>query len=160
MNGYDFLEDTQTLKLKPFRDFYQSLAEAKLEDYQNPIKLNDFIHTAQVIELKNIMNQQLADTLISEYPLIHYLFALINTPSAHQSNALKWAIFNTHCIELLASKEHATTIANLCMRFRLASTKQKYHWLYNFLPSLPLELEDLIDFINKKYPKFLDYRSY
>lgn len=150
MNGYDFLEDTQTLKLKPFRDFYQSLAEAKLEDYQNPIKLNDFIHTAQVIELKNIMNQQLADTLISEYPLIHYLFALINTPSAHQSNALKWAIFNTHCIELLASKEHATTIANLCMRFRLASTKQKYHWLYNFLPSLPLELEDLIDFINKK----------
>ena len=74
MNGYDFLEDTQTLKLKPFRDFYQSLAEAKLEDYQNPIKLNDFIHTAQVIELKNIMNQQLADTLISEYPLIHYLY--------------------------------------------------------------------------------------
>lgn len=150
MNGYNFLEDTQTLKLKPFRDFYQSLAEAKLEDYQSPIKLNDFIQIVQVIELKNIMTQQLTDTLISEYPLIHYLFALINTPSAHQSNALKWAIFNTHCIELLDSKEHATTIANLCMRFRLASTKQKYHWLYNFLPSLPLELEYLIDFIDKK----------
>lgn len=91
MNGYNFLEDTQTLKLKPFRDFYQSLAEAKLEDYQSPIKLNDFIQIVQVIEIKNIMIQQLADTLISEYPLIHYLFALINTPSAHQSNALQWA---------------------------------------------------------------------
>ena len=55
MSGYDFLEDTQTLKLKPFRDFYQSLAEAKLEDYQNPIKLNDFIHTTQVIEIKNMV---------------------------------------------------------------------------------------------------------
>ena len=150
MSGYDFLEDTQTLKLKPFRDFYQSLAEAKLEDYQNPIKLNDFIHTTQVIEIKNIINQKLADTLISEYQLIHYLFALINTPSAHQSNALKWAIFNTKCIELLDNNEHTATVAKLCMRFRLACTKQKYHWLYNFLPSLPLELEDLIDFIDKK----------
>ena len=54
---------------------------------------------------------------------------VINTPSAYQANALKWAIFNTTCIELLDSKEHAATIANLCRRFRLASTKQEYHWL-------------------------------
>lgn len=150
MNGYSYLEDTQALKLEPFRNFYQALAEAKLENYQNSIKLNDFIQPAQVIKLNDIMTQQLADTLISEYPLIHYLFALINTPSAHQAKALKWAIFNTQCIELLDSKEHATTISNLCMRFRLACAKQKYHWLYNFLPSLPLKLEYLIDFIDKK----------
>jgi hypothetical protein len=49
---------------------------------------------------------------------------VINTPSAYQANALKWAIFNTQCIELLDSKEHAATVANLCMRFRLASTKK------------------------------------
>lgn len=100
------------------------------------------IHTTQVIEIKNIINQKLADTLISEYQLIHYLFALINTPSAHQSNALKWAIFTTKCIELLDNNEHTATVAKLCMRFRLACTKQKHHWFHNFLPSLPLELED------------------
>ncbi len=32
-----------------------------------------FILPAQVIELKNIINQKLADKLISEYPLVHYL---------------------------------------------------------------------------------------
>ena len=31
MNGYSYLEDTQELKLEPFRDFYQALAEAKLK---------------------------------------------------------------------------------------------------------------------------------
>ena len=31
MNGYSYLEDTQELKLEPFRDFYQALAEAKTE---------------------------------------------------------------------------------------------------------------------------------
>ena len=41
-----------------------------------------------------------------------------------QANALKWAIFNTRCIELLDSKEHAATVANLCMRFRLACRKR------------------------------------
>jgi len=81
---------------------------------------------------------------------VHYLRALINTPSAYQSNALKWGVFNTQCIELLDSKEHAATVANLCRRFRLASTNEQYYWLYNFLPSLPLELEYLIDFIDKK----------
>jgi len=79
--------------------------------------------------------------------LAHYLLALINTPSAYQSNALKWAIFNTQCIELLNSKEHTATVANLCRRFRLASTKKEYYWLYNFLPSLPIELEELVKFL-------------
>lgn len=79
--------------------------------------------------------------------MAHYLLALINTPSAYQSNALKWAIFNTQCIELLNSKEHTATVANLCRRFRLASTKKEYYWLYNFLPSLPIELEELVKFL-------------
>ena len=39
MNGYSYLEDTQELKLEPFREFYQTLAEAKLESFQNLIKL-------------------------------------------------------------------------------------------------------------------------
>ena len=43
MNGYSYLEDTQELKLEPFREFYQTLAEAKLENYQDSIKLNEFI---------------------------------------------------------------------------------------------------------------------
>jgi hypothetical protein len=149
MNGYSYLEDTQELKLEPFREFYQALAEAKLESFQNSIKLNDFIKPTEIVEINNIINQQLADKSISEYPLVHYLIAVINTPSAYQANALKWAIFNTQCIELLDSKEHAATVANLCMRFRLASTKREYHWLYNFLPALPMELEDLLEFLNK-----------
>lgn len=149
MNGYSYLEDTQELKLESFRNFYRALAEVKLESFQNSIKLNDFIKPTEIVELNNIINQQLAEKSISEYPLVHYLIAIINTPSAYQANALKWAIFNTQCIELLDSKEHATTIANLCMRFRLASTKREYHWLYNFLPALPLELEDLLEFLNK-----------
>ena len=32
MNGYSYLEDTQELKLEPFRYFYQALAKAKLEN--------------------------------------------------------------------------------------------------------------------------------
>jgi len=149
MNGYSYLEDTQELKLEPFRDFYQALAEAKLESFQNSIKLNDFIKPTEIIELNNIINQKLIEKSISEYPLVHYLIAVINTPSAYQANALKWAIFNTRCIELLDSKEHAATVANLCMRFRLACRKREYHWLYNFLPALPMELEDLLEFLNK-----------
>jgi hypothetical protein len=121
MNGYSYLEDTQELKLEPFRD-YQTLAEAKLENFQNSIKLND-IKPTEIVELNNIINQ-LADKSISEYPLVHYLVAVINTPSAYQANALKWAIFNTQCIELLDSKEHAATVANLCMRFRLAAQRR------------------------------------
>ncbi|WP_151837797.1 MULTISPECIES: hypothetical protein [Acinetobacter] len=153
MNGYSYLEDTQELKLEPFREFYQTLAEAKLESFQNLIKLNDFIKPTEIIELNNIITQKLADKSISEYPLVHYLIAVINTPSAYQANALKWAIFNTRCIELLDSKEHAATVANLCMRFRLASKKQEYHWLYNSLPTLPIELEDLLEFLNKEETK-------
>ncbi|MFW2114992.1 hypothetical protein [Acinetobacter geminorum] len=149
MNGYSYLEDTQELKLEPFREFYQTLAEAKLESFQNSIKLNDFIKPTEIVEIKNIINQQLADKSISEYPLVHYLVAVINTPSAYQANALKWAIFNTQCIESLDSQEHASTVANLCMRFRLASTKREYHWLYSFLPALPMDLEDLLEFLNE-----------
>ena len=148
MNGYSYLEDTQELKLEPFREFYQTLAEAKLESFQNSIKLNEFIKPTKIIELNNIINQKLVEKSISEYPLVHYLIAVINTPSAYQANALKWAIFNTRCIELLDSKEHAATVANLCMRFRLASTKREYHWLYNFLPALPIEWKDLYEFLN------------
>ena len=147
MNGYSYLEDTQELKLEPFRDFYQALAEAKLESFQNSIKLNDFIKPTEIVEINNIINQKLADKSISDYPLVHYLVAVINTPSAYQSTALKWAIFNTQCIELLNSKEHTATVANLCRRFRLASTKKEYYWLYNFLPSLPIELEELVKFL-------------
>ncbi|NAR87097.1 MULTISPECIES: hypothetical protein [Acinetobacter] len=149
MNGYSYLEDTQELKLEPFREFYQTLAEAKLESFQNSIKLNDFIKPTEIVEINNIINQQLADKSISEYPLVHYLVAVINTPSAYQANALKWAIFNTQCIESLDSQEHASTVANLCMRFRLASTKREYHWLYSFLPALPMDLEDLLEFLNE-----------
>ena len=149
MNGYSYLEDTQELKLEPFREFYQTLAEAKLESFQNSIKLNDFIKPTEIVEIKNIINQQLADKSISEYPLVHYLVAVINTPSAYQANALKWAIFNTQCIESLDSQEHASTVANLCMRFRLASTKREYHWLYSFLRALPMDLEDLLEFLNE-----------
>ena len=149
MNGYSYLEDTQELKLEPFRYFYQALAKAKLENYQDSIKLNDFIKPTEIIELNNIINQKLIEKSISEYPLVHYLIAVINTPSAYQANALKWAIFNIQCIELLDSKEHAATVANLCRRFRLASKKQEYHWLYNLLPPLPIELEDLLKFLNK-----------
>lgn len=149
MNEYRYLEDTQELKLEPFRDFYQALAEAKLENDQDFFKLNDFIRPAEIVKLIKIMNQHPTDLSISKYPLAHYLLALINTPSAYQSNALKWAIFNTQCIELLDSKEHAASVANLCRRFRLASTKQEYHWLYNFLPSLPIELDDLVEFLKE-----------
>ena len=149
MNGYSYLEDTQELKLEPFRDFYQALAEAKLKNDQDFFKLNDFIQPTEVVKLIKIMTQHPTDLSISKYPLAHYLLALINTPSAYQSNALKWAIFNTQCIELLDSKEHAATVANLCRRFRLASKKQEYHWLYNLLPPLPIELEDLLKFLNK-----------
>ncbi|MDA3493474.1 hypothetical protein EXD95_10300 [Acinetobacter pittii] len=149
MNGYSYLEDTQELKLEPFREFYQTLAEAKLESFQNSIKLNDLIKPTEIVEINNIINQQLADKSISEYPLVHYLVAVINTPSAYQANALKWAIFNTQCIESLDSQEHASTVANLCMRFRLASTKREYHWLYSFLPALPMDLEDLLEFLNE-----------
>src|SRR5690554_3478431 len=149
MNEYRYLEDTQELKLEPFRDFYQALAEAKLENDQDFFKLNDFIRPAEIVKLIKIMNQHPTDLSISKYPLAHYLLALINTPSAYQSNALKWAIFNTQCIELLDSKEHAASVANLCRRFRLASTKQEYHWLYNFLPSLPIELDDLVKFLKE-----------
>ena len=147
MNGYSYLEDTQELKLELFRDFYQALAEAKLENDQDFFKLNDFIRPTEVVKLIKIMNQHPTDLSISKYPLAHYLLALINTPSAYQSNALKWAIFNTQCIELLNSKEHTATVANLCRRFRLASTKKEYYWLYNFLPSLPIELEELVKFL-------------
>ena len=147
MNGYSYLEDTQELKLEPFREFYQTLAEAKLESFQNSSKLNDFIKPTEIVEINNIINQKLADKSISDYPLVHYLVAVINTPSAYQSTALKWAIFNTQCIELLNSKEHTATVANLCRRFRLASTKKEYYWLYNFLPSLPIELEELVKFL-------------
>ncbi|MDV2485635.1 hypothetical protein [Acinetobacter towneri] len=147
MNGYSYLEDTQELKLEPFRYFYQALAKAKLENYQDSIKLNDFIKPTEIVEINNIINQKLADKSISDYPLVHYLVAVINTPSAYQSTALKWAIFNTQCIELLNSKEHTATVANLCRRFRLASTKKEYYWLYNFLPSLPIELEELVKFL-------------
>ena len=147
MNGYSYLEDTQELKLEPFRDFYQALAEAKLKNDQDFFKLNDFIQPTEVVKLIKIMTQHPTDLSISKYPLAHYLLALINTPSAYQSNALKWAIFNTQCIELLNSKEHTATVANLCRRFRLASTKKKYYWLYNFLPSLPIELEELVKFL-------------
>ena len=147
MNGYSYLEDTQELKLEPFRDFYQALAEAKLKNDQDFFKLNDFIQPTEVVKLIKIMTQHPTDLSISKYPLAHYLLALINTPSAYQSNALKWAIFNTQCIELLNSKEHTATVANLCRRFRLASTKKEYYWLYNFLPSLPIELEELVKFL-------------
>ena len=147
MNGYSYLEDTQELKLEPFRYFYQALAKAKLGNYQDSIKLNDFIKPTEIVEINNIINQKLADKSISDYPLVHYLVAVINTPSAYQSTALKWAIFNTQCIELLNSKEHTATVANLCRRFRLASTKKEYYWLYNFLPSLPIELEELVKFL-------------
>ena len=139
MNGYSYLEDTQELKLEPFRYFYQALAKAKLENDQDSIKLNDFIKPTEIVEINNIINQKLADKSISDYPLVHYLVAVINTPSAYQVNALKWAIFNTQCIELLDSKEHAATVANLCRRFRLASKKQEYHWLYNLLPRITLK---------------------
>ena len=149
MNEYRYLEDTQELKLELFRDFYQALAEAKLKNDQDFFKLNDFIQPTEVVKLIKIMTQHPTDLSISKYPLAHYLLALINTPSAYQSNALKWAIFNTQCIELLDSKEHAATVANLCRRFRLASTKQEYHWLYNFLPSLPIELDDLVEFLKE-----------
>ena len=149
MNGYSYLEDTQELKLEPFRGFYQALAKAKLENYQDSIKLNDFIKPTEIVEINNIINQKLADKSISDYPLVHYLVAVINTPSAYQVNALKWAIFNTQCIELLDSKEHTSTVANLCMRFRLASTKREYHWLYSFLPALPMEWESLLEFLNE-----------
>lgn len=149
MNGYSYLEDTQELKLEPFRGFYQALAKAKLENYQDSIKLNDFIKPTEIVEINNIINQKLADKSISDYPLVHYLVAVINTPSAYQVNALKWAIFNTQCIELLDSKEHTSTVANLCMRFRLASTKREYHWLYSFLPALPMEWENLLEFLNE-----------
>ncbi len=152
MNGYSYLVDTQALQLEPFRTFYKKLAKAKLENYQDSIKLNDFIkptEIVEIVEINNIINQQLADKSISEYPLVHYLVAVINTPSAYQANALKWAIFNTQCIESLDSQEHASTVANLCMRFRLASTKREYHWLYSFLQALPMELEDLLEFLNK-----------
>ena len=147
MNEYRYLEDTQELKLEPFRDFYQALAEAKLKNDQDFFKLNDFIQPTEVVKLIKIMTQHPTDLSISKYPLAHYLLALINTPSAYQSNALKWAIFNTQCIELLNSKEHTATVANLCRRFRLASTKKEYYWLYNFLPSLPIELEELVKFL-------------
>ena len=126
MNGYSYLEDTQELKLELFRDFYQALAEAKLKNDQDFFKLNDFIQPTEVVKLIKIMTQHPTDLSISKYPLAHYLLALINTPSAYQSNALKWAIFNTQCIELLNSKEHTATVANLCRRFRLASTKKEY----------------------------------
>ena len=149
MNGYRYLEDTQELKLEPFRDFYQALAEAKLENDQDFFKLNDFIQPTEVVKLIKIMTQHPTDLSISKYPLVHYLRALINTPSAYQSNALKWGVFNTQCIELLDSKEHAATVANLCRRFRLASTKQKYYWLYNFLPTLPMELEELVKLLKE-----------
>ena len=149
MNGYSYLEDTQELKLEPFRDFYQALAEAKLKNDQDFFKLNDFIQPTEVVKLIKIMTQHPTDLSISKYPLAHYLLALINTPSAYQSNALKWAIFNTQCIELLDSKEHTSTVANLCMRFRLASTKREYHWLYSFLPALPMEWENLLEFLNE-----------
>jgi len=149
MNGYSYLEDTQELKLEPFRDFYQALAEAKLKNDQDFFKLNDFIQPTEVVKLIKIMTQHPTDLSISKYPLAHYLLALINTPSAYQSNALKWAIFNTQCIELLDSKEHAATVANLCRRFRLASTIEQYYWLYNFLPSLPIELDDLVKFLKE-----------
>ncbi|WP_168396127.1 hypothetical protein [Acinetobacter indicus] len=147
MNGYSYLEDTQELKLEPFRDFYQALAEAKLKNDQDFFKLNDFIQPTEVVKLIKIMTQHPTDLSISKYPLAHYLLALINTPSAYQSNALKWAIFNTQCIELLNGKEHTATVANLCRRFRLASTKKEYYWLYNFLPSLPIKLEELVKFL-------------
>ena len=147
MNEYRYLEDTQELKLELFRDFYQALAEAKLKNDQDFFKLNDFIQPTEVVKLIKIMTQHPTDLSISKYPLAHYLLALINTPSAYQSNALKWAIFNTQCIELLNSKEHTATVANLCRRFRLASTKKEYYWLYNFLPSLPIELEELVKFL-------------
>ena len=61
MNGYSYLEDTQELKLEPFREFYQTLAEAKLESFQNLIKLNDFIKPTEIIELNNIINQKLVE---------------------------------------------------------------------------------------------------
>lgn len=149
MNGYRYLEDTHELKLEPFRNFYRALAEAKLENYSDSIKLNNLIRHTEIIQLSNLIAQQFNKTSFSEYPLVHYLIAVINTPSAYQSTALKWAIFNTQCIELLNSKEHTATVANLCRRFRLASTKQEYHWLYNFLPSLPIELDDLVKFLKE-----------
>ncbi|WP_180053489.1 hypothetical protein [Acinetobacter sp. YH12236] len=147
MNGYRYLEDTHELKLEPFRNFYRALAEAKLENYSDSIKLNNLIRHTEIIQLSNLIAQQFNKTSFSEYPLVHYLIAVINTPSAYQSTALKWAIFNTQCIELLNSKEHTATVANLCRRFRLASTKKEYYWLYNFLPSLPIELEELVKFL-------------
>ena len=81
MNGYSYLEDTQELKLESFRNFYRALAEVKLESFQNSIKLNDFIKPTEIVELNNIINQQLAEKSISEYPLVHYLIAVINRPS-------------------------------------------------------------------------------
>ncbi|WP_213069595.1 hypothetical protein, partial [Acinetobacter ursingii] len=60
-----------------------------------------------------IINQNPVEQSISEYPLVHYLFIVINTLSVYQANAMKWCIFNTRCIELLDSKEPAATVANL-----------------------------------------------
>ena len=153
MNGHSYLEDTQELKLEPFRNFYQKLAEAKLENHSDSIKLKEFIKPTEVAQILEIISGQQANLSITEHPLVHYLIALINTPSVYRSNALKWAIFNTQCIELLDSKEHTDTVANLCMRFRLASTKQQYFWLYDFLPALPLELKDLLEFLNQAETK-------
>ena len=42
MNGYSYLEDTQELKLEPFREFYQTLAEAKLESLNRTGFVGDF----------------------------------------------------------------------------------------------------------------------
>ena len=47
MNGYSYLVDTQALQLEPFRNFYKKLAKAKLENYQDSIKLNDFIKRSE-----------------------------------------------------------------------------------------------------------------
>ena len=61
MNGYSYLEDTQELKLEPFRDFYKALAEAKLENDQDFFKLNDFIQPAEVVKPIKIMTQHPTD---------------------------------------------------------------------------------------------------
>jgi len=81
MNGYSYLEDTQELKLEPFRGFYQALAKAKLENYQDSIKLNDFIKPTEIVEINNIINQKLADKSVTTLWFIILLQLL--TPLQH-----------------------------------------------------------------------------
>ncbi len=145
-----FVEELRSFLLDRFRIINRSITNLKTIEIPDTQK-----SSLTQSKLKEIQEQ--CKGKIEEWPVPVYLASLLQIQNtAIKKIANQWLSANIYIlVNLVFIGRHEDKIDMLCLRFRSAHSRSNYLWLWDQLPKLPLDLEDIVSALRTLHDKIV-----